>query len=184
VRIFRKEPLHRRLAREAQLELAAPPPHDTTPRWGGPGVHGIPRARQWDATAIADAPDASGNEVTFAALPDGTLVVESEDDCTPFAEALEAHIAPPYRGLAVRRDESRWAVAGRLIEVVELPPEVDGDAIDLTVRDGERSLSIDGMPSFAGVPALEQLGAERYDSFVVHAERLDGTLWDVRVVPL
>jgi len=184
VRLFRKEPLHRKLARESRLEVEEPPPHDTTPRWGGPGVHGIPRARQWDATAIAEAPDVSGDEVTFAALPDGTLVVDSEDDCTPFAEALEAQLAPPYRALAVRRDETRWAVAGRLIEVVELPPQVRGDAIDLTVQEGERSLTTDGMPSFGGVPELEQLGAERYDSFVVHAERLDGTLWDVRVVPL
>jgi hypothetical protein len=184
VRLFRKEPLHRQLAREAQLAVDGPPPHDTTPRWGGPGVHGIPRARQWDATAIADAVDIDHDEVTFVALPDGTLVVDGEDDCTSFADALETQLAPPYRALAVRRDERRWAVAGRRIEVVELPPGVLGESIDLTVRDGERSFTVDGMPSFVGVPALERLGEERYDAFVVHAERIDGLLWDVRVVPL
>ena len=184
MRFFRKEPLHRRLAREARLQVDDPRPLDTTPRWGGPGVHGIPRQREWDATAIAVATDIDGDEATFVALPDGTLVVDGEGDYTPLAAALEAQLPFPYRAWAVRRDEDRWAVAGRRIEVVELPPDVRGEMIDLTVRNGERSLVTDGMPSFGGVPALERLGGERYDSFVVHAERLDGDLWDVRVTPL
>jgi len=184
VRFFRKEPLHRRLAREARLAVDDPPPVDTTPRWGGPGVHGIPRQREWDATAFVDGVDIDDDEVVFVALPDGALVVEGEGDCSLLADALEGQLPPPYRAWAVRRNDGRWAVAGRRIEVVELPSDVRGETIDLTVRDGERSLATDGMPSFGGVHALEQLGGARYDSFVVHAERLDGDQWDVRVTPL
>ena len=184
MRFFRKEPLHTRLAREARLEVEDPRPLDTTPRWGGPGVHGIPRQREWDATAVVDAAGIDGDEVVFVALPDGTLVVEDDRDCTRLADALEGRLPPPYRAWAVRRSQDRWAVAGRRIEVVELPPDVRGEMLDLTVRDGERALVTDGMPSFGGVPALEQLGGARYESFVAHAERLDGDLWDVRVIPL
>lgn len=184
MRFFRKEPLHRRLARDAEMLVDEPAPVDTTPRWGGPGIHGIPRRREWDAMAVAEAPELEENELTFATLPDGTLIVDGEADCTPLADALETQLAPPYRAWAVRRDETRWAVAGRRIDVEELPPDVGGDVIDLTVQDGERSLVVDGMPTFGGVPALERLAAERYDAYVAHAERLDGNLWDVRITPL
>jgi len=183
VRLFRKEPLHRRLAREGRVDVGEPAPIDTTPRWGGPGVHGIPRMREWDAMAIAEAPALEGEEVTFATLPDGTLIVDGDEDCAPLADALETQLAPPYRAWALRRSEAQWAVAGRSIEVVELGA-VDGDMVDLIVRDGERSLVVDGMPTFGGLPWLELLAGERYEGYAAHAERLDGDLWDVRITPL
>jgi hypothetical protein len=165
------------------MDVDEPAPIDTTPRWGGPGVHGIPRMREWDATAVAEAPDLDADEVTFATLPDGTLIVDGEEDCVPLADALETQLPPPYRAWAVRRNETQWAVAGRTIEVAELP-DATGDVVDLTVRDGERSLVVDGMPTFGGVPSLERLAGARYDAYVAHAERLDGDFWDVRVTPL
>jgi hypothetical protein len=181
----RGEPLHERLAREGGLEQGEPPPHDTTPRWGGPGIHGVPRPRQWDATVVVEAPALGGDEATFVALPDGTLLVEEGgDDVEPLADALEGQLPAPYRAHAIHRDERRWAVAARRIEVVELPPDVGGEELELTASEGERSLRVDGMPSFGNVPALERLGEARGDSYVVHAQRLDGLLWEVHVAPL
>ena len=80
----------------------------------------------------------------------------------------------------MRREGELWAVAARRIDVVELAQEIDGDAIDLTVVDGERTLTIDGLRTFGSVPELER----RERSYAVHAERLDGDLWEVRVSPL
>jgi hypothetical protein len=181
----REEPLHERLAREGGLgSPGEPPPHDTTPRWGAAGIHGVPRAREWDATGLAEAPDLDGDDASFVALPDGTLLVEADGDHEPLADALEGQISPPYRAEAVRRDERWWAVAARRIEVSELPADVPGDRIELTVNEDERSLRVDGMPSFGRVPALEQVGAARGVSYVLEAERLDGRLWEIRVAPL
>ena len=75
-------------------------------------------------------------------------------------------------------------MAGRTIEVVELPASVRGDEIVLSVSEGERSLVVDGLPSFGSVPALEQLGEARGASYVIHAERLADTAWEVQVAPL
>jgi hypothetical protein len=180
----RGEPLHVRLAREGGLDPGERLPHDTTPRWGGPGIHGVPRPREWDATALVETSDLEGDEVTFVALPDGSLLVEDDGEVEPLAAAVEGQIAPPYRAQAVRRDERRWAVAARQIEVAELPADVQGDELELTANEGERSLRVDGMPSFGSVPALERLGEARGESYVIHAQRLDGQLWEIRVAPL
>ena len=154
------------------------PPLDLDPRplWGEVGIHGVSRARHWDAVAAADAPGLRGDESAFAVLPDGTLL--GEEAQTPLADALE--LEPPYRAEAVRREGDLWAVAGRRIEVVELAQQIDGDTVDLTVVEGERTLTVDGLRSFGSVPELER--PQR--SYAVHAERLDGDLWEVRVSPL
>jgi len=180
----RREPLHERLAREAGLGEQEQPPHDTTPRWGEAGIHGIARPREWDATALVEAPEAGGDEASFVALPDGTLLVETGGGVEPFAAALDERVEAPYRAQAVRRAGSLWAVAARRIEVVRLPG-AQGDEIELTAHEGERSLAVDGMPTFGGVPELERLAAERgLDSYAAHASRLDGDLWEVRLAPL
>ena len=120
----RREPLHERLAREGGLGRTQPQPHDTTPRWGEAGIHGVPRPREWDAVVLATAPH-DGDWLSFVALPDGTLVTESEDASddalSPLAAALETSVQPPYRAEAVKRGENQFAVAARRIEVLAVP---------------------------------------------------------------
>jgi hypothetical protein len=181
----RREPLHERLAREGGL-IAPPEPLDTTPRWGGAGVHGVSRPRRWDAVGTASAPGLTGDEVTFVALPDRTLVVEDdlpEGTLEPLADAIEAKLQPPYRAEAVRQHETVWAVAARGIRVAELPPHVHGDTLELVAHEGRRELSVDGDVEFGTIPALELL-AEGRESYVIRAQRLDGELWEVVVSPL
>ena len=184
----RREPLHYKLAREAGVGLGAgePPPHDPTPRWGEVGIHGVARPREWDAVATARAPLLGVGELEFVLLPGGTLVVDDElqlepGSLDPLAAALEASLAPPYRAWAVWQGGDRWGVAGRRIEVAELPSNVTGDEIVLTVSEWERSLVVDGLPSFGRVPALERIGEARGDTFVVRAERLAGATWEIDV---
>lgn len=183
---FRRESLHARLAREGGLQTDERPPHDPTPRWGEVGIHGVARPREWDAVVNAEAPRLGVGQLEFVVLPDGTLVVDDAEELEPgaldpLAAALEAHVPPPYRASAVWRGGSSWGVAARRIEVAELPADVTGDELVLSVSDGERSLTIDGGPSRRRLPELEKLGAARGASFVVRAERLAEQAWEVEV---
>jgi hypothetical protein len=179
--IFRREPLHKKLAREAHLEQAEPAPLvDPGPHWGATGIHGVPRPRRWDAVASAEAPGLSGDEVHFVALPNGDLVVDEDepaDTLGPLADAIEQTVEPPYRAEAVRQGEDVWAVAARRVEVAEF--EAEGEQIDLVVNEGGRSLTVDGARAFGTIPELERLGTGESDSYVVRATRLDGNLWEV-----
>jgi hypothetical protein len=181
----RRESLHERLAREGGL--VEPPPHDTQPRWGETGIHGVARPREWDAVATVDAPDLNGDSVEFVSLPDGSILHDDEVDAdavAPLADALEQTVRPPYRAHAVRQEGSTWAAAARSIEVVDLPDQPEGDELVVAATQGETQLTVDGEPAFGSVPELERLGGARHESYVVRAERLDGTLWEVRVSPL
>ena len=185
----RKEPLHERLAREGGLTKPEPAPHDTTPRWGETGIHGLARPRQWDTVAVAEGIEVGEDELRFVALPDGTLLLDEEFEASivalrALADAIEAGLAAPYRAEAVRRGEQRFAVAARAIEVAQVTDEVDGDAIELTFHDGARELWIDGARSFGSVRSLEELAARRFRSYALRAERLDGSLWEVTVEAL
>jgi hypothetical protein len=181
----RRKPLHERLLEDAGLEV---PHHDARPVVGGarePGVHGIARQREWDAVATVQAPDIAGNELAFDVLPDRTVLVDEEEGdapLAPLADAVERELKPPYRAKAVRQSEELWAVAARAIEVVRLPGQV-GDTVELSVRDDERTLAIDGAREFGTIPELEALASTRSD-YVVRAERLDGDWWEVKVDPL
>jgi hypothetical protein len=189
----REEPLHEKLAREGGLEfprqvqdLSGPldPQH---PFWQVAGIHGVPRAREWDAVATAAAPSLPGEELEFVVLEDGTLIVEDDlpdDALTPLADALETSIAPPYHALARRREGDVWSAAALTVDVVDVPEEVPGDEIALSVHEGQRTLAVDGELSTEDVPTLEAFGAEEFESFVLHASRLDGTSWEVTVSPL
>jgi hypothetical protein len=188
----KREPLHERLAREGGMatqgrtaELDSRDgslyagPLDTAPRWGEVGIHGIHRPREWDAVSIAEAPELSGSEARFVALADGSILAETDDlGLESLAAALEGSIQAPYRAEAVRRGDGLWAVAGRRVQVVEVPENVDGDRVTLTTRDGERTLEVDGMTAFGSIPTLERLGG---DGVVVTALRLDDVLWEVEL---
>jgi hypothetical protein len=162
------------------------PPHDTRPRWGEAGIHGIHRFREWDALVRVTGVELDVDEVRFVALDDGTLVVDGDEDLdlAPLAEAIEQELQLPYRAHAVRADDDAWTAAAEAIELVELPRELEGEQLELTVRQGERMLIVDGAPAFGDTSELDQLGAERGDDYVVPASRVDGDLWDVRVLPL
>ena len=193
------EPAHERLAREAGIDLdaqaAAPPegpfpPGERAPFTGSirePGIHGIHRQRQWDAVATAEVAGLPGDELDFVALPDGTILV---DDALPdgvaaaLADALEQSLAPPYRARAVRRGGDLWGVAANRIDVVEVPEPVAGDNVSLVVQGGDRTLLVDERPGWDPVPTLEALALARHREFVLHADRLDGDLWAVKVNPL
>jgi hypothetical protein len=186
VAFLRREPLHVKLAREAGLDLEGRPPHDTTPRWGEAGIHGVARPREWDAVGMCEVHGLEGDQVEFVALPDGLLIVDGRIDdeaLNLLADAVD--LEPPYRAFALRRHETRWAVGARRIEVAELPDAPSGaERIELTTHDGERSLLVDGARVFGGPASLERLADTRYPSYVAEAERLDGDLWELRVSPL
>ncbi|MGZ4291394.1 MAG: hypothetical protein ACXVQQ_02245 [Gaiellaceae bacterium] len=197
MRIFgRKQPLHRRLADAAGLSLgeteppapglaAAPPGWDGEQR-GEPGIHGVPRARRWDAVATADAPGLLGDAVHFVALPDGSLVVDEDEPdgtLTPLADAVEARLEPPYRAEAIRRRGALWGVAGRRIAVAR-EPGLEGEEAELVVTGSGRTLTLDGRPQIARAPGLEAVGAAEGPEYVVRATRLDGDLWEVEASAL
>jgi len=171
----RREPLHVRLAREGGIPLEEP---KTKPAWDASGIHGLHRVREWDAVVTVDAPELKGNRASFVALPDGDLLVEDGPDAiTALATALERDLRPPYRAEAVRRDDALWAVAGRRIEVVELPG-IAGEELEVTAHEGEHTFLVDGERAFGSLPALERQG------HVVRARRIDGELWEVDAAPL
>ncbi|MFN2471180.1 MAG: hypothetical protein ABR583_09385 [Gaiellaceae bacterium] len=196
----RGETVNEKLAREAGLDTGSTPrdeprpePLEAEPRWRLPGylnavgVHGVPRSRRWDAVASAAAPGLPGDSVHFVALPDGTLVV---DEAVPdgaleaLAAAVERELDAPYRAEAIRQEERVWAVAANRIDVLELPEEIPGDELELSVMGSERSLVVAGEPSLAELPTLEDWGAAQHQDYVVRGERLDGDVWELRLTPL
>ncbi len=165
--IFRREPLHKRLAREGGLTESAG--QDARAPWDKAGIHGVHRPREWDEVATVEA-EVAGNRATFVVLDDRIVIEDGPDDVEPLAAALS--LDPPYRVEAVRRSEDVWAVAARGIEVVELPG-IDGTELELTRRAGERTFVVDGERRFGSIPVLERDG-----DHTIRARRLDGDLWE------
>ena len=129
-----------------------------------------------------DAPDVEGDAVSFVSLPDGSLLVEDGADSPlePLAAAVEQAVPPPYRARAVRRGETLWAVQAKRIEVLAIPDAPGGEAIDLTQTADGTTLAVDDARIFGSIPALEARGEREGPEYTVHAERLDGDLWEVR----
>ena len=181
-------------------ELRDPPPEQPTrsisaadlimgPRLSADllAIHGIPRAREWDAVATASAPGLPGDQLEFVALEDGTLVVDDElpdDALTSLADVLEGGLPAPYHAFAFRQSEDIWSAAALRVDVVEVPEEVGGDQIDLVVNDDGRLTLVDEAESSLEVPSLEQFASQQFGSFVLHASRLDDVLWEVTVLAL
>jgi hypothetical protein len=192
----RRKPLHEQLAKAGELSLGftsgpstgligQPPGWDGQQR-GEPGIHGVPRARRWDAVATAGAPGLRGDDVHFVALADGTIVVEEDEPdhaLVPLADAVEANISPPYRAEAVRRGPETWAVAASRIAIAKVPG-LNGDQAELVVTRDGRTLNVDGRTTLGHAPALERIGQLEGTEYVVRAERVDGDLWAVEATAL
>jgi len=191
VGFLRREPIHKRLGRalmnaEAGGFLAEPPDLMGQPTLlGEPIFHGVARPRRWDIITTARAPEVKGNELQFAALPDGTLIVDEEagdESLGAIADAVEQQLQPPYRAHAVRQTDSLWAVSASRIEVSRF--EAAGEKLELTQTDQGKTFLVDGQPEFGTIPELEKLGEAAGDRYAIEAERLDGELWEVRVAAL
>ena len=170
----RREPLHVRLAREGGLDVEGQADAPRPP-WDASGIHGLQRAREWDAVTTVEAPPQPADRVEFVAVGPGEVAADA--DAEPFVAALDRQLARPYRGEAVRRSGDLWAVAARRIEIVRLPG-VAGDEIELTTHDGERTLTVDGAREFGSIPVLER------PEHVVRALRVMGDAWEVDTHPL
>ena len=142
----REEPLHEKLAREGGLDFprgvdepdGLPTIDPEHPLWRIAGIHGIPRAREWDAVLTAIAPELPGDEADFVALPDGTLYTDDDlpdDALAPLADAFDGLLDAPYHAFALRQEEDVWSAAALRVDVVEVPEDVDGDQVDLVVND-------------------------------------------------
>jgi hypothetical protein len=145
------------------------------------------RPGAYDEVIAVHAPEIPGDTADFATLPNGDVIVDSEQgdaDLSPLADAVEQKLHPPYRVVARRGDGDLWSVAARGIDVLELD-FAGGDEIELASVDGEIDLKVDGEAWNGRIPELEQAGeAAKGEDYVVQAERLDGDLWEVRASPL
>jgi hypothetical protein len=159
-------------------------PLDPAREWLAAGITGLARGREWDAVATLRASGPPADDVVFVALRDETFVVESpgEVDPAPFAAALADAIAPPYRGLAVRRPEL-WAIGAVAIEIERLDPSPRGDELQLTGGGSDVELTIDGVPADpAQAAALERVASGRVGGpYAAHARRVRDDLWEVSV---
>lgn len=178
----RREPLHERLAREGGIML----PGSGSPRrpaWDQVGIHGLHRMREWDAVLTIEA-DAPGTEARYVVL-DESVVVESDEELPDaFAEAFEGRLEPPYRVVAVRQSGDVWALGGRRIETAKLA-DAPGEELDLAVGEDGTTLLVDGERTFGSVGALDDLARRRgLDRYAIHAERLDGDVWEIQVAAL
>jgi hypothetical protein len=141
--------------------------------WDASGIHGMPRAREWDALTTVDVPELEGDRADFVVLSPGEVVVEDGHSIpTPLVDAIEQELDPPFRAEAVRRHDSLWAIAARKIEIIRLPG-VAGTEIELASHDGERTLRVDGEQQFGSIPALER------PDHVVRGRRIAGDAWEV-----
>jgi hypothetical protein len=146
-------------------------------------VSGLARAREWDAVATAEC-SVAGDECVYVRA-ERPISEQGDPEAIPCLEAaLEGLIDPPYRAVGLRREGDVWAVGAVRIEVAELPADQEGEEIVLTVSAGEAELLVDGRPSVVGIDALTRLAAGRHESYVLRANRLEGTLWEVTVDPL
>ena len=180
----REKPLHEQLAERGGLTVPTEATRDVAP-WHQSGVHGVARPREFDAVTTVDVEGVPGDDLAFVALDEGTLLLESdhEVDLDPFADALAASVEPPYRAIGIRKGERTWALAAKSIQVAQIDDEIGGDSVELAVGGDERTLLVDGAETFGVFPSLESL-ARDLSSYVVRADRLDGDLWEVKVVPL
>ena len=177
---------------EPAEETGPPEPFDpytgTYPadRWFGTLTRAMARPGVWDLVTTVHVSGIAGDTVEFATLPAGNVIVDTETgdaDLSPFADAVEKQLKPPYRVLARREDADLWSLAARTIDVVELRFD-GGDEIELVENEGRTELRVDGEPARQEIPELERVGEALGSDFVVQADRLDGDLWEIRASAL
>jgi hypothetical protein len=108
------------------------------------------------------------------------------------AEELDAMVERPYEALVVRKDQRRWSAGARNVrgDTVSFPPGLPASSLEV-VRPpgGEVEVTADGepldpalSPLFEEVVAeLERRGRERFESFVVRADKVGDGSWQLTI---
>ena len=128
--IFKRKPLHERLAEEGGLvdrraTRGTGRPREPCGTWlrTGPNkasIHGVHRPREWDEVETVEA-DVQGESARFVVLPNDDIVDRGRARRRRAAGGrADARAAVSRRGASAAA-EGVWAVAARRIEVVELP---------------------------------------------------------------
>jgi hypothetical protein len=85
----------------------------------------------------------------------------------------------------VRKRDDTWAVGAIAVQVAELPADIEGDELVLTVtQDGEREFLVDGRPSLVGIDGLMWLVGDKYETYVLRARRVEDAFWELAIDPL
>jgi len=109
---------------------------------------------------------------------------DGDADLSPLADAIEAHISPPYTAAAARQEGDLWGVGAKPI-VVETFPFPDADTLTLSENDGVIEFRVDGEPSGAAPPPELQRSGEPFGpNYCVEASRIDGDYWEVKASAL
>jgi hypothetical protein len=166
-------------------------------RWVESGVSGLARAREWDATALVQAPSLRGHdaaELEFRVFGDGTVIGDVPGEAV--AELTgELGLAPPLVVRAVRHGDSEWTVGALQLdsELVTLPRGIAAMSLEVALPpDGETTLLVDGEmvadvsegPEREALGTLESLGAARFQAFVARADRVEDGRWELTIDPL
>ncbi|HJS69878.1 MAG TPA: hypothetical protein VJ744_03670 [Gaiellaceae bacterium] len=166
-------------------------------RWVESGVSGLARAREWDATALVQAPSLRGyeaGELEFRVFADGTVIGDVPPEAVTELTG-ELGLAPPLVVRAVRQGDSEWTVGALQLEseLLALPQGISAMSLEVAVPpDGETMLLVDGEmvtevpegPEGEALATLESRGAARFQAFVARADRVEDGRWELTVDPL
>jgi hypothetical protein len=112
------------------------------------------------------------------------------------AEALDAELDRPYDALVIRKDRRRWSAGARAIRLgdsIELPAGFPASSLEvIRAPDGALETRVDGEeidPALAPlvvdvVASLDRRGRQRFESFVVRADKVAEGSWQVTIDPL
>ena len=107
---------------------------------------------------------------------------------------LDRELRRPYAVRALRRSRLEWSVGAREVRPQTLQLSgVSAGALEVVVSPtGERTALVDGEPAAdwiephvaEALAELERRGRERFQAFVVRADRVSETRWELTIDPL
>jgi hypothetical protein len=172
-------------------------------RWPA-GITWIPRLREWDAVVLVDLPELERSALAEfeLAAPVGADAVAREGATVPrrvvdrIVEELDVRVDRPYDALVVRKGRLTWSAGARTVrlgDTVALPAGFPATSLEVVrTPDGALEARADGEeiastvePLYAdAVAELERRGRERFESFVVRADKVAGGTWQLTIDPL
>lgn len=165
---------------------------------------GIHRLREWDAVVLVELPELEASllsEFELLAPVDGEVQAQADEGIPRrtverVAAALDAEADRPYEALVVRKDRRRWSAGARQLSLgdsIQLPAGFPASSLEvIRTPEGALETRVDGEemdPALAPlvvdvVAGLDRRGRQRFESFVVRADKVAEGSWQVTIDPL